>query len=172
MTKLCDRSIRHQMYAGRLSFTVPPGAPPIEDSQFQSASVDLRLGEIGSRIGELFGLRRAKQGVLLEPHIFLLGSTIETVGLPTNLVGAFKGKSTNARNGLKVECAGHIDPGFTGELTVELFNMSDESVLLEYGMRIGQIVLDWLDGDAERPYGHESTDNHYQGQTGPTPAWR
>lgn len=170
MTKLSDRSIRHQMYAGRLIIEVPRYVPLMDGSQFQSASVDVRLGEVSNKAGVVVGLRGLTVGYWLEPYKFMLGSTMELIGLPPNIVGSVKGKSTRAREGLKVQSAGHVDPGFQGELTLELFNMDDEPLLLTYGMRIAQVVFDWMDGDAERPYGHDTTHNHYQGQTGPTPA--
>lgn len=69
-----------------------------------------------------------------------------------------------------IEAAGLVDPGFEGELTLELFNMSDEPIVLERKQPICQVCFQWTDTTPERIYGKAG--NHYQGQTGPTPSWR
>jgi dCTP deaminase len=101
---------------------------------------------------------------------FMLGSTVEHVELSANLVGKVEGKSTRARQGLIVESAGLVDPGFHGELTLEIFNMSEEDIHLEYGMKICQVYFHWVDTTPKRTYGHFDLGSHYQDQSGPTPA--
>lgn len=135
--------------------------------QFQPVSIDLRLGAVSHRDGtEVEG----RPLWTIEPHQFLLGSTLETVGVSENLVGLVHGKSTLAREGLIVEAAGLVDPGFTGELTLEMFNMTDVPIMLHRGQSICQLTLHWTDSTPDRVYGQ--ADNHYQGQVGPTPSWR
>ena len=62
--------------------------------------------------------------------------------------------------------AGCIDPGFEGQITLELSNIGSIAVKLYPGMRIAQIVLHQLTSPAERPYGLERG-SQYQLQTGP-----
>jgi dCTP deaminase len=62
--------------------------------------------------------------------------------------------------------AGFIDPGFDGQITLELSNIGPIPVKLYPGMRIAQIVLYQMTSPAERPYGAERG-SHYQGQIGP-----
>lgn len=135
--------------------------------QFQPVSIDLRLGAVSFKDGTEVDGRPLWR---IEPHQFLLGSTLETVGVSENLVGMVHGKSTLAREGLIVEAAGLVDPGFTGELTLEMFNMTDAPIPLHRGMSICQLTLHWTDSTPDRMYGQ--ADNHYQGQAGPTPSWR
>lgn len=105
------------------------------------------------------------------PHMFVLGSTIEYVAVPTCMVGVLDGKSTLARKGLKIHnTAGYIDPGFQGTITLEISLVGPMQILLTAGMKIGQLRFHLLDRPAERPYGHPDRDSHYQNQTGPTPA--
>lgn len=160
---LSDRTIRKLMEKQELLID------PIEDRQIQPASVDLRLGGLCHRDGYPL-IFFEHEAFPLEPRRFLLGGTIETVGLCRNLVGRVEGKSTRARQGLIVHAAGFVDPGFRGQLTLEMFNMGDEPIFLEYGMLICQIAFNWMDTTPDRAYGHPDLGSHYQGQTGPTPA--
>lgn len=105
----------------------------------------------------------------VEPDEFVLMSTIETVTIGNNHVGHVVGKSTWARHGLLVEAAGLVDPGFTGQLTLEVKNLSKFPVKLYAGQRIAQITFSQTRSKVLKPYGQRG--NHYQGQEGPTPPW-
>jgi dCTP deaminase len=105
------------------------------------------------------------------PHMFVLASTVEKVTVPTCMVGVLDGKSTLARKGLKIHnTAGYIDPGFEGQITLEMTLVGPFRVRLKAGMKIGQLRFHLLDQPAVRPYGHIDRDSHYQHQAGPTPA--
>ena len=69
--------------------------------------------------------------------------------------------------------AGLIDPGFSGQVTLELFNVSREPIRLHAGDRIAQITFQRLDQPCGMPYGHPERASKYQGQVGATPSrWR
>lgn len=171
---LSDVSIARQMEKGAIKIaTAESDVYGLLPWQLQPVSVDLRLGGVALKNGMPLPLVEATWATAdwhIKPRQFLLGSTIETVGISENLWGDVRGKSTLAREGLIVETAGLIDPGFEGELTLELFNMSDETLPLTYGQPICQVMFGWVDTTPKRIYGQ--ADNHYQGQTGPTPSWR
>lgn len=174
---LSDGTIQRLISKGQLS--VGPSSRykdmPMDDRQWQPVSVDLRLGDIALPSG-FFGEAQLDESFSefgffwIYPGKFILGSTIERVELGRNIVGTVVGKSTVARMGVLVEAAGLVDPGFQGEITLEIFNMGSFPVKLLKGMRICQITFDWVDADPLRIYGEAG--NHYQGQTGPTPAAR
>lgn len=166
MSKLSDRTIIRLIENGELR--IAARGSYIKPEQVQPASIDLRLGEISDKRGNKVGLEMMRK-YWLPANAFMLGSTMETVGLSGMLVGDVKGKSTRAREGLMVECADLVDPGFMGELTLELKNLTDEPIQLDYGMLICQLVLDWMDVAPLKVYGPENG-NHYWGQMGPTPA--
>lgn len=139
-------------------------SPYPADECFQPATVDLTLGALRTPDGR--GLP-----YVLRPGEFLLGATLEVVQLPRNLAGQVKGKSTWARRGLLVECAGFIDPGFRGNIVLELKNLHEkQDILLRYKDRIAQIAFTLTDTACDRPYGHPDLDSHYQNQNGVTPA--
>lgn len=142
------------------------GIDPITDQQIQPVSVDLRLGAVRLPSGQV---QHAGRGRIV-PGEFLLGSTKETIKLGYSLAGHVHGKSTRARQGLIVHAAGLVDPGFNGQLTLEMFNMSSAVLLLDIGMLICQISFEFVSSIPERPYGHPMLESHYQHQKDPTPA--
>jgi dCTP deaminase len=175
---LSDRDIRAELKSGGLRIE------PHDDTLIQPASVDVRLGgqfrlfpESREEIvdpedppEDLTTLVGCKS-LALYPGEFVLGATLEAVTLPDYLAGRVEGKSTLGRLGIMLHStAGWIDPGFTGQLTLELSNAGTLPVVLRPGMRIGQLCLMRCSSPAERPYGSPGLGSHYQGQQGPVPA--
>lgn len=154
--------------------------------RLQAASVELHLSshirvfdkpeKTTIDVDRIDGIRTTKQkmparGYVLQPGDFILGSTVERVTLPSDIVGRIEGKSTLGRIGLAIHAtAGFIDPGFTGDLTLEISNLARHRIQLRAGMKIGQMALMRMDQPALRPYGHPELGSHYQGQSGPTKA--
>jgi deoxycytidine triphosphate deaminase len=131
----------------------------------EPVSIDLHLSEV-LRDDKIY----RTGGVVLRPGVFCLGSTIETFNMPNDIVGFVEGKSTNAREGLQIHAAGLIDPGFKGDITLELKNLHHENfIVLEIGEPIGQVHFHRLDEPVDVPYG---PGNHYQNQFGVTPSYR
>jgi dCTP deaminase len=92
-----------------------------------------------------------------------LGHTKETIGLPNDIAAQLAGRSSIGRQGVIVhKTAGWIDPGFEGDITLELMNFGSEPVDLQAGERIAQLVFFKLD------YPSEGYDGSYQNQSGPT----
>jgi dCTP deaminase len=106
---------------------------------------------------------------VIQPGTFFLGSTVETISLPDDIVARVDGKSSLGRLGLLVHAtAGYVDPGWRGRLTLELSNQSQMPIALYYGMRVAQISFLRLSSPVDRPYGSPELGSKYQGQTGPT----
>ena len=77
---------------------------------------------------------------MLHPGEFVLGSTLERIGVPDDLVGRIEGKSSLGRLGLIIHStAGFIDAGFDGHITLELTNIATLPITLYPGMKIGQV---------------------------------
>ena len=108
---------------------------------------------------------------MLHPGEFVLGSTLERVAVPTDLVARVEGKSSLGRLGLVIHStAGFIDAGFDGHVTLELANLANLPITLYPGMKIGQISFIKMTSPAEKPYGSGAKGSKYQGQRGPTPS--
>lgn len=178
---LSDRDIRARLAQGDLR--IEPLDDP--DLQIQPASVDLRLDSqfvvyklphvpvIDPRRPEaLEGYTSTLsippgEAFVLHPGEFALGSTMERVRIPDDLVARVEGRSSFGRLAVVVHAtAGFIDPGFEGQITLELSNLGRCAVLLYPGTRISQIVLHTMTSPAERPYG-VARGSKYQGQMGP-----
>jgi dCTP deaminase len=161
--------------------------PPVDIGvQVQPASVDLRLGDTfrvynyaqhalidPSEDVDLDGIselvHQNGEPFILHPGAFVLGSTLEYVTLADNIVGRLEGRSSIGRLGVIVHStAGYVDPGFHGNITLEISNIGKIPVALRAGMRVCQITL-METGPVARPYG-PLRGSKYQGQREPTPS--
>lgn len=117
---------------------------PLEEGQIQPASVDIRLGNTfavvrDSPSGVLtmeneieYHTIRADSYLLL-PGQFVLATTMEFVALPDDLTAFVEGRSSLGRMGLFIQNAGWVDPGFQGEITLELYNANRFAIELKAG---------------------------------------
>src|SRR6266542_4213811 len=159
---LSDRSLREAIEAGRLI------VDPIDDEAIQPSSIDMRQSMDG--LTELVEVK-PDDAFILHPGEFVLGSTLEMIGIPADLAARLEGKSSLGRLGLLTHStAGFLDPGFQGHVTLELSNVANLPITLYPGMRIGQIAVFQLTTPADRPYGSGGVRSKYQGQRGPTPS--
>ena len=149
---------------------------PFRESHLQPASYDVSLG--GSFIlkrkeDEPIDIKKSNGGYrkikgdtfILYPNNFVLATTIEYISLPDNLTAEVQGRSSIGRLGLNVQNAGWVDPGFCGEITLELFNSSRNPIKLEKGMRIAQLIFAEC-YPVSKPY-----NGKYKGQRGATPSF-
>ncbi len=166
---LSDGTIADELASHRLRIDPPPA-----DRAMQPASVDLRLGkEFLGAFGDWTDKVITASGryYTLIPGECVLGTTVEEITLPANMVARVEGKSTWARKFLMVHStAGFIDPGFHGAITLELKNLSPQPIALEIGCYIAQVSFEYTDKRVLRPYGDRKLGSKYQGQktvTGP-----
>ena len=147
---------------------------PLGQNQIQPASVDIRLGNTFSVVEDsssgIITMDREIQyktiqtnTYLLLPGQFVLATTMEYISLPDNLTAFVEGRSSLGRMGLFIQNAGWVDPGFQGEITLELFNANRCAIELTSGRRVGQLVFARMDASAIQPY-----NGKYQGQRGAT----
>lgn len=147
---------------------------PITDDQIQPASVDVRLGNTFSIVEDtptgIITLNSETKyktitadNYLLMPGQFVLATTMEYFELPDDLTAFVEGRSSLGRMGLFIQNAGWVDPGFKGEITLELFNANRCAIELQCGRRVGQLVFAKMDDHALNPYSGK-----YQGQIGAT----
>ena len=176
---LSDRDIRAQIDAGRV--VLDPWVPDM----IQPSSIDVRLDKFfrvfdnhkyaaidpAIEQPDLTRLVEVDAGspFILHPGEFVLGSTYESVTLPDDIAARLEGKSSLGRLGLLTHStAGFIDPGFEGNVTLELSNTATLPIYLWPGMKIGQLCFFQLSSAAEHPYGSGLYGSRYRGQRGPT----
>ena len=177
---LSDRTIARLIDEGRI------GIDPYDESLLQPSSVDVRVDryfrvfhnarypfiDVREPQEDLTELVEAdSEPFILHPGEFVLGSTLERIRLPDDLVARLEGKSSLGRLGLLIHStAGFIDPGWDGHVTLELSNVANLPITIYHAMKIGQLSFMQLSEPAAAPYGAGALGSKYQGQRGPTPS--
>lgn len=179
---LSDGEIRLALESGEISIS------PLEMNHIEPASVDLTLGTSF----KLFKPSSPGRGVvnpwdenaeelmhdapldadgsfILHPGKFALASIAEVVKLGARYVGEVNGRSSLGRHGLQVHAtAGFIDPGFAGQITLELTNVGEYALKLVPGRRVCQLVIHKMLCASQVPYGAPGRKSKYQNQMGAT----
>lgn len=161
---LSDRTLSQMIEEGAL------GIEPLRENSIQPASVDCHLGRdfliVEDRAMQTIDmdneiLYRKIEGdeITIPPHSFLLATTEEYIKLPDDLTAFVEGRSSIGRIGLFIQNAGWVDPGFEGQITLELYNANSLPIRLKAGRRICQLVFCKMDQKAKHPYRGK-----YQGQ--------
>ncbi len=177
---LADRTIARFLAEGRIEID------PYDPALLQPSSVDVRVDRyfrvFRNNLYPFIDVKQAQEDLtelveiaeepfILHPGEFVLGSTLERVRLPDDLVARLEGKSSLGRLGLLIHStAGFIDPGFDGHVTLELSNVANLPITIYAEMKIGQLSFVALSEPAAEPYGASALGSKYQGQKGPTPS--
>ena len=180
---LSDRSLKQQITEGRIVIE------PLDEALIQPSSIDVRIANLFrvfrnhtrgvidvkvdlTELTELIEIPQdGTQPFMLHPGEFVLGSTLERIAVPDDLVARIEGKSSLGRLGLLIHStAGFIDAGFDGHVTLELANVASLPITLYPGMKIGQVSFMEMTTPADNPYGKGAAGSKYQGQRGPTPS--
>lgn len=161
---ISDLSLREYLSNGTIA------VEPLEDYQIQPASIDLRLGNhfltVDEHSTEVITMDEPihyreinKDEIIIAPKSFILATTMEWIKLPENMTAFVEGRSSIGRMGLFIQNAGWVDPGFEGEITLEIFNANSLPIKLNAGRRICQLVFAQMDQATLNPYRGK-----YQGQ--------
>jgi dCTP deaminase len=183
--RLSDSDIEAALASGYITITPQP-----DNSKIKGISVDLRLGhqfrvftdhntgfidlsgaksELTTTVDRIMGAEinlNDNEIFYLHPGELALASTLESVNIPDDLVGWLDGRSSLARLGLMVHVTAHrIDPGWSGQIVLEMHNMGKLPLGLRPGMDICAINFETMSSPAARPY-HKRADAKYKNQTG------
>ena len=176
---LSDATIARLLAEGRIEID------PYDEALLQPSSVDVRVDrffrvfhnnrypfiDVKVEQAELTELVEVDgdHPFVLHPGEFVLGSTLERIRLPDDLVARLEGKSSLGRLGLLIHStAGFIDPGWDGHVTLELSNVANLPITIYPGMKIGQVSFMQMTEPAATPYGSKAIGSKYKGQRGPT----
>lgn len=149
------------------------------ESNPEGVGIDLRVGEVyklggGGFLGvderktpeikKIADVKKGKKRFVLKAHTYVLIKTMERVNAPTEKVVLEKGKkpvhvtyhiyprTTLHRSGILL-IATKGDPGYSGELTFGLTNLSNDDFEFELGARVANVVFTEVHGELSRPYG-------------------
>ncbi|MCF2138781.1 MAG: dCTP deaminase [Candidatus Lokiarchaeota archaeon] len=158
--------------------------PLIFEKQIQDSSVDLRLGTefyfytqhqisnfdpIGKIHHEMPAVNVKKkigESITLHPNQFILGTTLEFIKLPSNIMAYIIGRSSWGRLGLIIATATIINPEFSGVITLELKNVGNIPIKIYPGLRIAQIVMHKIT-NLDRNIAQKSIFHKYRHSIGP-----
>lgn len=179
MTVLGQHDIERSISRGEIG-AVRGGGRPL---QVEPASMDLHLGSELTRLSSRRTVKVNKESTYprentvdmdefgkssrIDPNEFVLGTTEETISVPRGKVAILHGRSSVGRLGLFIENAGLIDPNFTGNITLELYNAANYPIQLKSGMRIGQLTFHDIKNAPDVGYSKKNG-NKYMNQSGPT----
>lgn len=173
---LSDKDIRELSVPG----VSDPLVDPFDEDSLQPASYDVHLSPYF--VDPFDRTNLVDVGVKgyfeLKPHKLWLGETSEWFDIPVGFAARVEGRSSWGRLGLMTHLtAGFVDPGFRGTITLELYNVTDHTLMLPVtsgrgaigtGIEpIAQVCFMELMRRCERPY---DVRGHYSGQVGPTPS--
>lgn len=178
---LSDRDIRRAIESGKIAIS-----PEIDyATQLGSCSIDFRLGNTfrvfdysshpyidlksDKPVSEYMREVTLEDGqpFIMQPRAFALASTLERVELADDLAARLEGRSSLGRLGIIVHStAALFDPGWAGNLVIELGNLGVMPIALYPGMRICTLTFEQVTGPVEVPYRRKSG-NKYSGQSGP-----
>lgn len=136
-------------------------------SDFSEGSItpngyDLRISEVLITSTNVL----VKEGsARIEPRTMAFVSTIESVGLPSDISAQLWLRTSWIRKGI-IAGLGKVDAGFQGTLTFMITNVSETCVEIPIGSRFVQIVFETLHSPASLTY--EKRSGNYQGQNGIT----
>jgi len=107
--------------------------------KIKEAAIKLHLA---GKFGKTKNSFKAISEYNLKPKEFVLGKTLEKVRLPSNLLGLYDGYLKMANRGLISHLGSMmIDPGFSGQITLEIFNTSSKQIVLKEGERVGHLII-------------------------------
>jgi dCTP deaminase len=164
MSIITRKEIVERVQSGSLAFK-----PNLDRFQLQEHSVDLRLGftfmipkmwhmtsrgreslditHFDKRNHEYFEVIEMEQGQYFEllPQEYILVSTLESIKMPTDLMGVLYPRSSTNRKGLSLDLTGIIDAGYEGQLILPIRNNTrSQAIRLYPGERLCQVVFEEL----------------------------
>lgn len=110
-------------------------------------------------------IKQTGESVVIPPKGFILGVSNEYFKMPDDIMASLFAKSTLARKGLFVPPT-ITEPGWEGELVVEIKNELNRPIIFYSGIGAGQMIFFKLTDSSSIPYSGK-----YQGQTGVTPGF-
>jgi len=160
-----------------------PDFPFISENQIQPCSIDLRIGNVfweSRKHGQIDLSKRefskkqwckkvlsnTGESIKIKPKHYVLAKTYEKFSIPNDCAGKIEARSSFSRLGLSVHFASDfINPGYRGQVPLELYNYGENEIILFPHMSICQLILVKLTTPSEKAYniGHSKYMNEEGG---------
>ncbi len=181
MSVLSDKSIRKLAIEKNM-------ISPFQDKQVRNGKISYGLSSYGydARVGEDFKIftnvnsetvdpkkftsanfvtKKTSEFIIIPPNSFALATTVEYFNIPRNIMCIVVGKSTYARCGIIVNVT-PIEPGFKGEVTIELSNTTPLPAKIYANEGVAQFIF--LEGNEAPEVSYADKNGKYQDQKGVT----
>lgn len=178
---LSDRDIKTKLDSGEIKISPMPDLTVA----LGPMSIDLRLGhqfmvfkrteqpfidvqkpETFENLTSLIN-KQNHEPFTIHPGEFVLATTLESVEIPNDLAGRLEGRSSLGRLGIVIHStAGKFDPGWKGNLVLEISNIGLLPVRLYPEMRVCQFLFEQLSSETTQPYTKRAS-SKYKVQTTP-----
>ena len=181
MSVLSDKSIRKLAIEKNM-------ISPFQDKQIRDGKISYGLSSYGydARVGEDFKIftnvnsetvdpkkfissnfvtKKTSEFIIIPPNSFALATTVEYFVIPRNIMCIVVGKSTYARCGIIVNVT-PIEPGFRGEVTIELSNTTPLPAKIYANEGVAQFIF--LEGNEPPEVSYADKNGKYQDQRGVT----
>ena len=122
---------------------------PFEENHVKSISYDLDIDGYINKDGSL-----SKEKLYLRPSESIMIKTIQSLKMPTDLVGIIGERNSKIRQGLMV-AGPHYFPGHTTAIYLRVTNMSPLNIELKHGDGIAQIFFEKLSEEPEVSYANQ-----------------
>ena len=117
----------------------------------ETGEIKLKPSDISACLNPAGYDLRCSKNVALKPKQYELVATLETVEIGLNITAYLHIRSSLAREGV-IGSFAVVDPGFRGQLTLNLHNVGEKEVTIKEGERIVQIVFHRLGSTAKKGY--------------------
>lgn len=118
-----------------------------KEANFQPSSYDLRIGAI-FKDNEIFSKDFEKQGftnnIDIKPSEIVSILTLEKVTIPSDCIGTVFAVNRQSSTGLLILNPGHVDPGFSGSLSICAINLSQDKRTISIGESIFTLIVQKL----------------------------
>lgn len=159
--KIIDPFVPHSVRDGVISYGLGPYGYDIRLHHTYRKPVDsLEIIDPHNSREEQFETLTADR-IVIPPHGYILGRSLEYFRMPAKVLGLVTGKSTYARCGVLVNVT-PLEPEWEGYLTISISNVSGRSVVLYPNEGVGQLIF--LESDGMPAFSYKDVKGKYDGQ--------
>lgn len=118
-------------------------------SCFKPVSYELRLASVATLLGsgiDVPDLRDEQLPFVLKSDEYVLGKSVESLKMPSNMLGLVVPTSFAIRIGLAIN-SGKIDPTFAGNVSFGIQNVTKHNVMLKKDMQLAHLMVSEFKGE-------------------------
>lgn len=154
---LSDQDIEREIADSRLIFTSDDNEDLSEG--IKGSAYDFRVGRLISRRS---GVVEAPESVSLQPGEMVTLLSKEWVNIPSYITGLVIPRNKQAKRGILILNAGHVDPTWRGQIMAQVVNLADQDRAVQLGSYDGavfSIVFSYLESPSTKSRDPQKSEN-------------